>query len=150
MGRDLENRTFEVLVCQHQSCLARGSAEVLAHFLATPIAGVTVVGSECQGQCNMAATVRVLPDEVWYCRVKPDHVATIIEQHLRQGESRVGPAASSISLIADCGQIKLMEVGNSLDLGVPTSVGVEIEEPKPRFLSVNREIMAFWLKLNAG
>ncbi len=34
----------------------------------------------------MGATVRMLPDEVWYCRVKPEQVATIVEQHLNQGE----------------------------------------------------------------
>ena len=58
---------------------------MLAYFLANPIAGVSVVGSECQRQCNMGAIVRVLPDEAWYCRVKPEHVAAIIEQHLKQG-----------------------------------------------------------------
>ncbi|WP_219898637.1 (2Fe-2S) ferredoxin domain-containing protein [Phormidesmis priestleyi] len=80
----MENKV-EVLVCQYQSCLANGSAEVLAYFLANPVDNVTVIGSECQGQCNMGATVRVLPDEVWYCRVKPEHVAAIVEQHLKQG-----------------------------------------------------------------
>jgi len=82
----LENSPLEVLVCQHQSCLAQGSAEVLAHFLAHPVPSVTIVGSECQGQCNIGATVRVLPDEIWYCRVKPEHVEAIVEQHLKQGE----------------------------------------------------------------
>ena len=80
----MENRV-EVLVCQYQSCLANGAAEVLAQFLANPVADVTIVGSECQGQCNMGVTVRVLPDEVWYCRVKSEQVAAIVEQHLKQG-----------------------------------------------------------------
>jgi (2Fe-2S) ferredoxin len=29
--------------------------------------------------------VRVLPDEVWYCRVKSQDVAGIAHQHLQQG-----------------------------------------------------------------
>jgi (2Fe-2S) ferredoxin len=33
----------------------------------------------------MGATVRVLPDDTWYCRVKPDDVRAIVEQHLKQG-----------------------------------------------------------------
>ena len=59
---------------------------MLAQFLAHPVLGVTIVSSECQGQCNMGATVRVLPDEIWYCRVKPEHVEAIVDQHLKQGE----------------------------------------------------------------
>ena len=34
----------------------------------------------------MGATVRVLPDEIWYCRVKPENVEAIVEQHLKQCE----------------------------------------------------------------
>jgi (2Fe-2S) ferredoxin len=30
--------------------------------------------------------VRVLPDETWYCRVKPADVPTIVEHHLEGGE----------------------------------------------------------------
>ncbi|NDJ16966.1 (2Fe-2S) ferredoxin domain-containing protein [Myxacorys almedinensis] len=75
-----------VLVCQYQRCLANGSAEVLAAFLATSPSECSVVPSECQGQCNLGVTVRILPDEVWYCRIKPPHVAQIVEQHLQQGQ----------------------------------------------------------------
>jgi (2Fe-2S) ferredoxin len=74
----------EVWVCQHRNCQAQGSALVLAAFESGLSAsdGVTVCGSECQGQCNLAVTVRVLPDQVWYCRVKAEDVPSIIEQHL--------------------------------------------------------------------
>lgn len=75
----------QVLVCQHTNCLANGSADVLAEFLALDTPGLEIIGSECQGQCNMGPTVRVLPDEIWYCRVKPQDVAEIAEQHLKQG-----------------------------------------------------------------
>lgn len=78
--------TKQVLVCQYQNCRAQGSAEVLAAFLCHPVAGIEVVGSECQGQCNMGATVRVLQDEVWYCRVKPQDVSEIVQNHLQQDQ----------------------------------------------------------------
>jgi (2Fe-2S) ferredoxin len=68
----------QVLVCQHQSCLAQGSAEVLAAFLAQS-ADHSIVASPCQGQCNLGVTVRVLPDEIWYCRVKPTDVKAIVQ-----------------------------------------------------------------------
>ncbi|MGV0027980.1 (2Fe-2S) ferredoxin domain-containing protein [Phormidesmis priestleyi] len=74
----------QVLVCQYQNCLERGAAEVLAAFLAH--SNVTAIGVGCQGQCNMGVTVQVLPDEVWYCRVKPEQVEAIVEQHLKQGK----------------------------------------------------------------
>lgn len=75
-----------ILVCQHQSCLRNGSAAVLAAFEAHPVSGVKVEGSDCQGQCNMGPTVRVTPDEIWYCRVKPIDVPLIVEQHLLGGK----------------------------------------------------------------
>ncbi|UBF27719.1 (2Fe-2S) ferredoxin domain-containing protein [Kovacikia minuta CCNUW1] len=76
----------QVLVCQYVNCLRNGSAKVLEAFLEKPLADVTIVASECQGQCNMGPTVRVLPDEIWYCRVKPEDVPPIIAQHLNQGK----------------------------------------------------------------
>jgi (2Fe-2S) ferredoxin len=75
-----------ILVCQHQSCLRNGSAAVLAAFEAHPVSGVKVEASGCLGQCNTGPTVRVTPDEIWYCRVKPIDVPLIVEQHLLGGK----------------------------------------------------------------
>ncbi|MFM7448516.1 MAG: (2Fe-2S) ferredoxin domain-containing protein [Leptolyngbyaceae cyanobacterium] len=71
-----------VLVCQYLNCQQNGAVEVLAAFQAQTVPDVEIVASECQGQCNMGPTVYVLPDEVWYCRVKPGDVALICDQHL--------------------------------------------------------------------
>ncbi|HEY9656673.1 MAG TPA: (2Fe-2S) ferredoxin domain-containing protein [Crinalium sp.] len=76
----------QILVCQYTNCLANGSAAVLAAFQAASVPGAMVIGCDCQGQCNMGATVRVLPDDIWYCRVKPEDVRAIVEQHLKQGK----------------------------------------------------------------
>lgn len=75
-----------ILVCQHQSCLRNNSAAVLAAFEAEQIPGVAVQASGCQGQCNMGPTVRIVPEEIWYCRVKPIDVPIIVEQHLKGGK----------------------------------------------------------------
>lgn len=75
-----------VLVCQHRSCLAAGSAEVLAAFKDAQVGGFTVTGTGCQGQCTSGATVRILPEETWYWRVKPSDVPIIVEQHLLGGK----------------------------------------------------------------
>ena len=75
-----------VLVCQYRSCKKNGSAAVLAAFKSGEIPGVEVTGSGCQGQCSTGPTVRVLPDETWYCRVQPQDVPEVIEQHLLHGK----------------------------------------------------------------
>jgi len=77
----------EILVCQYLNCQRNGSAEVLAAFQ-TELLPVTIAitGSDCQGQCNLGPTVRVLPDDTWYCRVQPTDVPEICEQHLLQGK----------------------------------------------------------------
>ncbi|HIK19064.1 MAG TPA: (2Fe-2S) ferredoxin domain-containing protein [Leptolyngbyaceae cyanobacterium M33_DOE_097] len=73
----------QVLVCQYTNCVANDSQAVLAAFQANPVAGVEIAASGCQGQCNMGTTVRILPDETWYARVKPEDVPEIVEQHLK-------------------------------------------------------------------
>ena len=75
-----------VLVCQHKSCLAAGSAEVLAAFEKADVNGFKVMGARCQGQCSSSPTVRIVPEETWYCRVKPSDVPVIVEQHLKGGK----------------------------------------------------------------
>ena len=74
-----------VLVCQHTSCLEAGSAAVLAAFEASEVLGFTVIGCACQGQCSAGPTVRIIPEETWYCRVQPSDVPIIVEQHLIGG-----------------------------------------------------------------
>ncbi|NJP08779.1 MAG: (2Fe-2S) ferredoxin domain-containing protein [Leptolyngbyaceae cyanobacterium RU_5_1] len=76
----------QVLVCQYVNCQSSGSEAVLSAFRANPVAGVEVVASECQGQCSVGPTVRVLPDETWYCRVKPEDVIEIVDHHLWDGK----------------------------------------------------------------
>ena len=75
-----------VMVCQHSSCLRQGAARVLLAFQVADLPeDVVVLDSGCQGQCSTSPTVRILPDEAWYCRLKVDDVTLIVEQHLRNG-----------------------------------------------------------------
>lgn len=75
-----------VLVCQHRSCSRIGAAEVLSAFQAGAPSGVFAAGSDCMGQCASGVTVKILPDNTWYCQVRPAHVAMIIEQHLQANQ----------------------------------------------------------------
>lgn len=67
-----------ILVCQNSSCLERQGAAVLAAFKAATLPeNIKVYPTHCQGQCSIAATVRIVPDETWYARVKPEDVTAI-------------------------------------------------------------------------
>jgi (2Fe-2S) ferredoxin len=75
-----------VSVCQYRSCERSGSAAVLAAFREANLPGVLISASDCMGQCASGPTVRVTPDNVWYCRVKPEDVGAIATQHLQHDE----------------------------------------------------------------
>lgn len=74
-----------VQVCQKRGCRKQGAAKVLATFQAYPVAGVEVVSSNCLGQCGNGPMVLIVPDEVWYSRVHPDEVPTVVKRHLLGG-----------------------------------------------------------------
>ncbi len=73
-----------VLVCQNRSCQRNGSDVVLAAFkqCTTEMPSVFVAASDCMGQCSSGPTVQVTPDQTWYCRVTPDDVPQIVDEHL--------------------------------------------------------------------
>jgi (2Fe-2S) ferredoxin len=76
-----------IIVCQHSSCKAFGSAKVLFTFQVANLPfDVAVIATGCQGQCGNGPIVRILPDDTWYCRVTPLDVPIIVEQHLNGGK----------------------------------------------------------------
>ncbi len=75
-----------VLVCQNTSCLNNGSGQILALFENSNLPeNVSIIAAECQGQCSVGPTVRIIPEETWYCRVNPSDVPKIVTQHLWKG-----------------------------------------------------------------
>jgi (2Fe-2S) ferredoxin len=75
-----------IRVCQNRSCLRHGSHEVLEAFRQHQSAQIFVAESECMGQCSSGPTVRVLPDDTWYCRLRPVDVPKIVKEHLQEGK----------------------------------------------------------------
>lgn len=76
-----------IMVCQHSSCAVQGALKVLSAFeLADLPDDAIVMTSGCQGQCSTSPTVRILPEETWYFRVKPSDVERIVEEHLKGGK----------------------------------------------------------------
>ena len=82
----MNNQQRLVIVCQHSSCKAQGSAKVLFAFQVANLPPDVVVRSTgCQGQCNSGPTVGILPEKTWYCLIEPQDVRVIVEQHLKKG-----------------------------------------------------------------
>ena len=75
-----------IQVCQYRSCQRFDASEVLAALKQHASPELMVAASSCLGQCGSGPTVRVVPDNVWYCRVRPDDIPDIIEQHIHQGK----------------------------------------------------------------
>ncbi|WNZ22008.1 (2Fe-2S) ferredoxin domain-containing protein [Leptolyngbya sp. NK1-12] len=78
--------TKTVLICQNTTCRKAGAAKVLAAFQTEFSPNATIQGCACLGQCGNGPMVLVMPDQVWYSRVHPDEVPTIVQQHLRRGQ----------------------------------------------------------------
>ncbi len=79
-----------VLVCAGTNCSLKANKavrerlvkEIAAHGLADEI---KVVETGCFGLCEQGPTVVVYPEGVLYCRVTPDDVPELVEEHLLKG-----------------------------------------------------------------
>lgn len=72
------------------SCGTAGAGAVFQSFGAALTRGkllekIALTQSGCLGPCHLGANVLVYPDGVMYSAVKPEDVATIVEQHLVNG-----------------------------------------------------------------
>jgi (2Fe-2S) ferredoxin len=75
-------RPRQVFICQGSTCRHLGSHQVLTAFRAEPVPGVEIIGGGCLGQCGNGPMVLVLPERVWYWRVRAEEVTLLIKQHL--------------------------------------------------------------------
>ena len=81
---------MHILVCGGTGCSASGSRDVIAqlnkeleaHNL-TDFAKVVVTG--CFGFCERGPIVKIIPDNTFYTRVKPEDAKEIIEEHIIKG-----------------------------------------------------------------
>ncbi|MDD2555795.1 MAG: NADH-ubiquinone oxidoreductase-F iron-sulfur binding region domain-containing protein [Syntrophaceticus sp.] len=81
-----------ILVCCGTGCLANGSGAVY-EALCDALKGNANFGVEtfakatgCNGLCEKGPLVKILPDDITYCRVKAGDVPEIVEKTLQQGE----------------------------------------------------------------
>ena len=78
-------------LCKGLTCDAGGEPPVYKAFLAEldkrGLAGkVDFIETGCQGLCEVGPIVQLRPLEAFYCRVKPEDVADIVEQHILGGK----------------------------------------------------------------
>lgn len=129
-----------VLVCGGAGCVSSGCAAVrdalLARVAEASPAGVEVVVTGCIGACALGPLVLVEPEDVLYCRVRPDDAREIVESHLvggrvverlawRDAEGRVCPTLADIPFFArqvklvlrNCGRIDPEDVDEYLERG---------------------------------
>jgi NADH:ubiquinone oxidoreductase subunit F (NADH-binding)/(2Fe-2S) ferredoxin/NAD-dependent dihydropyrimidine dehydrogenase PreA subunit len=81
-----------VLVCCGTGCLANGSLEVYREFekmvkeVDYPAkVKATAKATGCNGLCEMGPIVKILPDDIFYCRVKVSDVEEIVRETLAGG-----------------------------------------------------------------
>ena len=80
-----------LLICGATGCLSSGSArvqqaledELARHNLQDRY---RLVMSGCPGFCEVGPIIVVYPDEVFYCRLKPEDMAELVQKHLIEGE----------------------------------------------------------------
>jgi len=82
-----EKRT--ILVCQGTGCVSSGSPQIHREFereiIENKLTDVEVKLTGCHGFCQIGPTVIVEPDDILYCRLKPDDVNEIVKSHLING-----------------------------------------------------------------
>jgi NADH:ubiquinone oxidoreductase subunit E len=67
-----------ILICQNRTCKKQGAAAVLAAFRTLNHPGINYEGCGCLGNCGNGPMVLVLPARIWYYRVLPQDVPTIL------------------------------------------------------------------------
>ena len=78
-----------ISICAGAGCIASGADEVIAAFKAEIekqglSSKVDTKGTGCPGFCERGPVVVIYPEEICYLQVKPEDVAEIVEQTIRQ------------------------------------------------------------------
>ncbi|MBW2147102.1 MAG: NADH-quinone oxidoreductase subunit NuoF [Deltaproteobacteria bacterium] len=91
MSGDVSNGATTLMVCRGTGCESQKSALIMEHLQKEVDAAglahrVCVTFSGCHGFCQQGPIVVVYPDGTFYCRVKAEDAAEIVQSHLVRGE----------------------------------------------------------------
>ena len=81
---------FHILVCGGTGCMSSNSRQITENLNdAIKAAGMTddvkVLQTGCFGFCEQGPIVKILPDNTFYTRVKPEDANEIIAEHIVKG-----------------------------------------------------------------
>lgn len=112
----------KVSVCQNVTCQQQGSQAVLAAFEEHAPSDIEVAPSGCLGQCGNGPMALVLPEKIWYHRIRPGDVPAIATQHLKDNR----PVAHKLypAVHGEQKSIWIWLVGFAIFLGLCISVAV--------------------------
>jgi len=89
-----------ILVCAGTGCLANGSLKVYQDFIRIITStnlkaivelkkeeeGIFITKTGCQGVCQIGPLVTIMPEGIFYTKVKPEDVPEIVEKTVKNGE----------------------------------------------------------------
>ena len=71
-----------VVVCRGRSCRKYSAEKVYSNFKQNLPPDTELISLPCLGQCGNGAMVVIEPEQIWYSKVQPREVNTVIEQHI--------------------------------------------------------------------
>ncbi|ACL69389.1 NADH-quinone oxidoreductase subunit NuoF [Halothermothrix orenii] len=83
-------KKYTICVCGGTGCLSSESEDVKNEFITLIekeglTEQVTVKETGCMGTCDLGPVALIDPDNVFYCKLKPEDVSDIINSHIKQG-----------------------------------------------------------------
>ena len=87
-GAKTDSQKKDILICGDTGCLVSDSAQIIANLRAEVKAAglekdVNVVQTGCFGFCAQGPIVKIMPDNVFYVKVKPEDAKEIVETHIK-------------------------------------------------------------------
>ena len=86
-GAKTDSNKKDILICGDTGCLVSDSAQIIANMRAEVKAAgldgdVNVVQTGCFGFCAQGPIVKIMPDNVFYVKVKPEDAKEIVQTHI--------------------------------------------------------------------
>ena len=86
-GAKTDSKKKDILICGDTGCLVSNSQDIIANLRAEVKAAglendVNVVQTGCFGFCAQGPIVKIMPDNVFYVKVKPEDAKEIVQKHI--------------------------------------------------------------------
>ena len=86
-GAKTDSKKKDILICGDTGCLVSNSQDIIANLRAEVKAAglendVNVIQTGCFGFCAQGPIVKIMPDNVFYVKVKPEDAKEIVQKHI--------------------------------------------------------------------